>query len=194
MLRFTSRHSPARHPLAFALRATLPGVAAVTAVAGGLLACAVGAAADGGIDGRSVRLLPDDLGVVARGEAVYAEHCASCHGANLEGQDDWRRRDARGLLPAPPHDASGHTWHHADDLLFEIVKYGPGAVIGDASYPSAMPAHDGVLDDEAIVAALSYIVNAWPEEERAYQAEIDAAQSGSPRPGAKDTPIERLFK
>ena len=30
-----------------------------------------------------------------------------------------------------PHDASGHTWHHADDLLFEIVKDGPAAVIGD---------------------------------------------------------------
>ena len=56
----------------------------------------------------------NDAAQVARGEALYAKHCASCHGANLEGQPDWKKRLANGRLPAPPHDMTGHTWHHPD--------------------------------------------------------------------------------
>src|SRR5205807_2276140 len=51
---------------------------------------------------------PNDAALVARGKAIYAEHCAACHGANLEGQANWRSRLPNGRLPAPPHDASGH--------------------------------------------------------------------------------------
>jgi mono/diheme cytochrome c family protein len=29
---------------------------------------------------------PNDLALTARGKVVYAEQCASCHGASLEGQ------------------------------------------------------------------------------------------------------------
>ena len=66
---------------------------------------------------------PDDADFVMRGKTVYAEHCASCHGENLEGEDKWRRRKSDGRLPAPPHDASGHTWHHHDWLLFKLTKF-----------------------------------------------------------------------
>ena len=59
-----------------------------------------------------------------RGAVVYADYCASCHGANLEGQPNWRSRMPNGKLPAPPHDANGHTWHHPDRQLFAITKYG----------------------------------------------------------------------
>ena len=52
---------------------------------------------------------PDDPAVVARGKTVYDQHCASCHGAKLEGQPDWRHRLPNGRMPAPPHDPSGHT-------------------------------------------------------------------------------------
>jgi hypothetical protein len=45
-------------------------------------------------------------------------------GANLEGQPNWKERQANGRLPAPPHDASGHTWHHPDAQLFGITKQG----------------------------------------------------------------------
>ena len=55
------------------------------------------------------------------GQTLYVEECASCHGANLEGQPNWRTPDANGVLPAPPHDASGHTWHHDNQLLFEYI-------------------------------------------------------------------------
>ncbi|WP_370644306.1 c-type cytochrome [Ruegeria sp. SCSIO 43209] len=37
----------------------------------------------------------------ARGAVLYAENCASCHGANLEGQQDWQTPDPDGVLRAP---------------------------------------------------------------------------------------------
>lgn len=126
-----------------------------------------------GIDGVRTELRDDDARYIRIGEKVYAEHCASCHGAELEGQANWRQRDAEGYLPAPPHDETGHTWHHADDLLFEITKYGPGMVIGEPDYKTRMPAYAGVLSDDQIIAVLSFIKFSWPEEQRGWQEEIN---------------------
>ena len=39
-------------------------------------------------------LRPDDAQLVARGHAIYQAHCAACHGARLQGQPNWRERDA----------------------------------------------------------------------------------------------------
>ena len=72
---------------------------------------------------------PDDAQQVALGGGIYAEHCAMCHGANLEGQPDWMNRKANGRLPAPPHDVTGHTWHHPDQQLMLITKKGLAAVV-----------------------------------------------------------------
>jgi mono/diheme cytochrome c family protein len=112
------------------------------------------------------RLQAGDAGVVARGEAVYREHCASCHGAKLEGEPNWRTPDAEGYLPAPPHDETGHTWHHPDELLFRITRLGTAKAAKLDGYKSRMPGFDGVLDDADIAAALSYIKSTWPEEIR----------------------------
>ncbi len=68
--------------------------------------------------------------VIAQGRQVHADQCAACHGTDLEGQPDWRTPLASGRLPAPPHDESGHTWHHHDEVLFRIVKEGTAAVVG----------------------------------------------------------------
>ncbi|MCJ7871180.1 cytochrome c [Phaeobacter sp. J2-8] len=105
------------------------------------------------------------------GAALYQENCASCHGAKLEGQPDWRSRDADGRLPAPPHDATGHTWHHSDDILFQITREGTAAVVGDG-YESNMPGFGDTLEDAQIHAILEYIKSTWPDRERAYQEEI----------------------
>ena len=116
----------------------------------------------------SDRLLrPDDAKLVALGQKVYATQCAACHGQRLEGQPNWRQRGADGRLPAPPHDASGHTWHHPDDLLFRITKYGVVKAVDLKDYDSAMPAFEGRLSDEEIVAVLSWIKSQWPPEIRA---------------------------
>lgn len=119
---------------------------------------------DAGAEG--VQLRPDDAATLALGAQVYATECAACHGAALEGQPDWREAGADGLRPAPPHDATGHTWHHDDATLFALTKYGLAGLMDDAP-PSAMPAYDGVLTNEEIVAVLSYIKSTWPYDVRA---------------------------
>lgn len=100
---------------------------------------------------------------LARGAQVYEENCASCHGAKLEGEENWRQPGADGRLPAPPHDPTGHTWHHPDMVLFRLTKYGPAALVG-GDYESNMPGFEGVLSDQDIVAVLAYIKSTWPKE------------------------------
>jgi S-disulfanyl-L-cysteine oxidoreductase SoxD len=118
-------------------------------------------------------LRPDDLAVTARGAQVYAAQCAACHGARLEGQPDWRTRNAQGLLPAPPHDATGHTWHHDDALLVRITKLGVARAAGLQGYASAMPAYEQMLSDGEIIAVLSWIKSQWPADVRAHHDEIN---------------------
>ena len=104
-----------------------------------------------------------DVKVVELGQEIYAEHCASCHGTNLEGQPDWQGRDEDGYLLAPPHDATGHTWHHADALLVDITTRGSAAVVGDG-YQSRMPGFGDSLTEAQILAVLAYIKSTWPEK------------------------------
>ncbi|WP_431978975.1 c-type cytochrome [Shimia aestuarii] len=104
-----------------------------------------------------------DGAAVERGAQVYADSCASCHGDRLEGEKNWRQPGPDGRLPAPPHDPSGHTWHHPDMVLFRLTKYGPEALVG-GDYESNMPGFDGVLSDQEIVEVLAYIKSTWPEE------------------------------
>lgn len=83
------------------------------------------------------------------------------------------------VLPAaPPHDDSGHTWHHADDQLFEIIKFGPAVAMGDPDYRSLMPAFDTSLKDDEIVSVLLFIRSTWPNKQRACQKGANDAQSG----------------
>jgi S-disulfanyl-L-cysteine oxidoreductase SoxD len=147
-------------------------------VASALWVAAAGAllsACDGDAASAPYRLRADDEQLTTLGRQVYATHCASCHGARLEGQPNWRERDAAGRLPAPPHDASGHTWHHPDEVLFRITKHGVAAAANLKDYDSAMPAYEGVLSDREIVAVLSWIKAQWPREIRRQQEEVDAA-------------------
>ena len=107
--------------------------------------------------------------LVARGSAVYAESCASCHGLKLEGQANWRVRKADGRLPAPPHDETGHTWHHSVAQLFEMTKWGTEALAG-GDYKSDMRGFADELDDTEIWAVLAYIKSQWPADIQAAQA------------------------
>lgn len=127
-------------------------------------------------DGLSFLGAPVTAEQVALGQAVYAANCASCHGVNLEGEPDWKRRKDSGRMPAPPHDASGHTWHHADRHLFTITKLGVSAVV--PGYESDMPGFEGVLSDDEIAAVLAFIKSTWPERERGFQAEVTANDEG----------------
>lgn len=120
-----------------------------------------------------------DQMAVSAGERVYGQTCASCHGVNLEGQTNWRERAPDGKLPAPPHDATGHTWHHSDADLFRIVKFGVQAFAGQ-DYKTDMPKYQDVLSDEQISAVIAYIKSTWPEKQRAYQEQITEEASDNP--------------
>ena len=131
--------------------------------------------------GRDTTLRPDDARVLARGRQVYETQCATCHGARLEGQPNWRERGPDGRLPAPPHDASGHTWHHPYEILFRITKLGVAKVANLTDYATAMPVYDGVLGDEDIVAVLSWIKSQWPAGIRARHDQVNRqARSRTP--------------
>ncbi len=120
-----------------------------------------------------ITLLPKDRSVTSLGASVYSANCATCHGVALEGQANWRGRDADGHLPAPPHDETGHTWHHSDSYLFLMTKYGIEKMIG-RKYPNNMPAYEDKLTDEEIIAALSYIKSTWPSRIQRQHDQINA--------------------
>ena len=107
-----------------------------------------------------------DPAQLALGAKLYTQHCAACHGAKLEGQPDWQRRLSNGRFPAPPHDDSGHTWHHPDDVLFAITKHGMVPPYAPPGYQSDMPAFAGTLSDAEIRAVLAYIASQWSDEVR----------------------------
>jgi S-disulfanyl-L-cysteine oxidoreductase SoxD len=114
---------------------------------------------------------PDNAQLVERGSAIYAQTCAECHGDKLQGQPDWRVKNPDGTLPAPPHDETGHTWHHPDNLLFDTIKYG-GQKNAPQGFTSGMLPYEDVLSDEEIMASLAYIKSRWPEEIRKRHAQM----------------------
>lgn len=114
---------------------------------------------------------PNNARQVAAGEVLYQQHCASCHGRHLEGQPNWKTRLPNGRLPAPPHDETGHTWHHADEALFGMVKNGLAPYAG-GNYQSDMPAFGGMLSDDQIWSVLAYIKSRWPQRIQGAQAQI----------------------
>jgi mono/diheme cytochrome c family protein len=110
-----------------------------------------------------------DLAMISLGEEVYAQQCASCHGENLEGEADWMSRNPDDSFRAPPHDASGHTWHHSDRVLREATLQG-GARLGEFG-TSDMPVFAEILSEREVDAVLAYIKSTWPDEIRALQWE-----------------------
>ena len=111
-------------------------------------------------------LRPDDPSIVATGQIIYADSCAGCHGENLEGKMVPSAAGSDELVLAPPHDGSGHTWQHPDQVLFDLTKYGASGVICLEPGDKEMPVFEDVLIDEQIVAVLSFIKSTWPEEIR----------------------------
>ncbi|MGR3514871.1 MAG: c-type cytochrome [Paracoccaceae bacterium] len=108
------------------------------------------------LDGRNIK----------NGQILYVEQCAACHGLNLEGQSNWRTPNADGVLPAPPHDETGHTWHHDNALLFDYTKFGGAQALaarGVTGFSSGMPAFSEVISDDEIWDILAYLQSTWPQ-------------------------------
>lgn len=108
---------------------------------------------------------------IAAGERLYQANCAACHGANGQGQPNWRERRADGKLPAPPMNGDGHTWHHPDGQLFAMVKHGIEALAPEG-YKSDMQGFGDRLSDAEIRQILAYVKSTWPAEKLARQQDI----------------------
>lgn len=146
-------------------------------VAGVVVLGAVALLYDAGRDSSAAFIDSADQQLVVQGKAIYANFCASCHGESLQGQPNWRQRQSNGRLPAPPHDKTGHTWHHPDAMLFDMVKNGlvPGKT-APPGYESDMPAYREILTDEEIIAVLAYIKSTWPPKVLEAQREVTLQQ------------------
>ena len=107
-----------------------------------------------------------DANALAQGRVLYEQNCAACHGTNGEGQPNWKRPDTNGAYPAPPHDSTGHTWHHADGLLIQIIADG-------GTMPnSQMFGFSETLTEEEMRFILDYIKTFWGEQEREFQEQV----------------------
>ena len=150
-------------------------IAAVVAIVGALVGAALYDRA------APIGPLPNlrELQRIAAGKSVYGTHCASCHGSNLEGQANWTSRLLNGRMPAPPHDDSGHTWHHSNEVLFALVKYGMKPPYAPAGYPSDMPAFSRTLSDDDIWNVLAFIQSRWSDQVRTRH---DRLQHGEQHP------------
>ena len=104
---------------------------------------------------------------LSRGEELYDRHCVACHGGSSGGAID--------DIP-PRHNAQGHTWHHADCDLIDMVLEGMPQREG---FPE-MPAFGDELTEAEVEAILAYIKTWWEPEQREIQAEITAAQCNGP--------------
>jgi mono/diheme cytochrome c family protein len=106
-----------------------------------------------------------DPAQLATGKRLYEANCAACHGVKGEGQPNWKV-PVKGIYPAPPHDSSGHTWHHPDQQLLEIIARGTGMP------NSPMPAYGETLAESERAAVLEYIKTFWGIREQEFQAQI----------------------
>ena len=110
-----------------------------------------------------------DPRVVAAGRVVYQRQCAVCHGAHGEGARNWQQPDASGEMPAPPHDAHGHTWKHSDAMLFRVVQEGWRDPFNKTNRLT-MPAFKGQLSRDDTVAVIAYLKTLWTPQQQRFQA------------------------
>ena len=108
---------------------------------------------------------------IAQGQVIYTQYCASCHGANLEGVPNWKISQPDGTLLSPPHDSSGHTWHHPDTLLIQIISEGGLPENGN------MPAFGETMSEDEMYLVLAFIKSSWGQEERKFQWWISSTQN-----------------
>lgn len=132
----------------------------------------------GALAGGPRPIAPPEIVDTVAGAALYQEHCATCHGADLGGQPDWQSPAADGGPKAPPHDASGHTWHHGDALLFTYTRLGGAETLAQQgiAFESNMPGFGDVLSDQEIWNILGFIKSTWPDRVREAQAARSEAE------------------
>lgn len=108
--------------------------------------------------------------ILQTGEQTYLRYCAHCHGYGGEGQPPASAQNTinLGMNTVPPHNATGHTWQHPNQLLIEVIQTG----IQNPLDHFPMPAFEGRLSDEEIAAVIEYIKLWWTDEQRQHQRAV----------------------
>ena len=104
----------------------------------------------------------DSVLMNARGKIIYESYCVSCHQVNLSGAENWKGLDDDGHRKAPPLNGTGHTWHHDDASLHNIIKYGLAKIV--KNYEGKMIGFGDKINDKQIDSVLSYIKSHWEDE------------------------------
>lgn len=130
-----------------------------------LLACAIGSIA---MSAYARAGAPPDEEEIQAGRQIYQAQCASCHGVRGEGMPNWEEPNAQGELPAPPHEPSGHTWKHADGMLYRMIKDGWRDPF-NKTRRLTMPAFGQTLSPQQITAVIEYLKTLWTPEQRRFQ-------------------------
>ena len=99
-----------------------------------------------------------DPRVYSRGQKLYLENCAVCHGKFAEGDANWRRPGKDGKYPPPPLNGTAHTWHHSPKALITVIQNGTGKIGGN------MPAWKDRLTVKQISDILVWITSQWSDE------------------------------
>ena len=108
--------------------------------------------------------------MIARGKIAYENNCVSCHMINLAGAENWRGLDEDGHRKAPPLNGTGHTWHHDDKTLHNIIKYGLANLVD--GYEGKMIGFKDNLSDKDIDSVLAYIKSYWPKDKYEHQINL----------------------
>ena len=114
----------------------------------------------------------DSALMIARGKIVYESNCVSCHQVNLVGAENWKGVDKDGHRKAPPLNGTGHTWHHDDASLHNIIKYGLAKIV--KNYEGKMIGFGDKINDKQIDSVLSYIKSHW--EDQIYERQISISK------------------
>jgi mono/diheme cytochrome c family protein len=110
--------------------------------------------------------------MIARGKIIYQNNCISCHQVNLVGVENWKELDEDGHRKSPPLNGEGHTWHHDDATLHNIIKYGLVKLV--KNYQGKMLGYEDRLKDKDIDSVLAYIKSFWPDD--MYQHQINLSK------------------
>ena len=114
----------------------------------------------------------DSTLMVARGKIIYENNCVSCHQVNLIGAENWKGLDEDGHRKAPPLNGTGHTWHHDDATLHNIIKYGLAKIV--KNYDGKMIGFGHKINNKQVDSVLSYIKSHW--EDKIYERQISISK------------------
>lgn len=93
---------------------------------------------------------------VGRGEILYQQNCAGCHGLNAEANPGWEQ--ASGEKAAPPLNGTAHTWHHSMKQLSRTIRQGSIQIGG------SMPSFESKLSDQDIENIIAFFQSKWPDK------------------------------